>query len=143
MSVNISCAFRSYTIRYPAKSIPKCFRFHLVLAMLNMPDANFGEVNCDRRRPLLLSSERTPTSEQSITNSFLSHVLSLRALLTMAETLRLGMLQTTRVNGLNQDDFESTQVWYEIFNVHRCLSFVTNQRNLTERRRFNAGNSFL
>jgi len=39
---------------------------------------------------------------------------------------------------MNPDDFESTQVWYESKDWHegyRCLSFVTNRRNLTERRR--------
>ena len=86
--------------------------------MLNMLDANFGEVNCDRRRPLL-SSERTPTIDYKLISfsCFLSTSIT-HYDFTAAETLRLGMLQTTRVNGLNQDDFESTQVW-EIFNVHR------------------------
>ena len=48
---------------------------------------------------------------------------------TAAETQRLSILRTTKVNGLNPDDFESMQVWYESKDGTKIPMFIVRHKS--------------
>jgi prolyl oligopeptidase len=45
------------------------------------------------------------------------------------EAQRLSTLRTTKVNGLNPDDFESTQVWYESKDGTKIPMFIVRHKS--------------
>jgi prolyl oligopeptidase len=46
-----------------------------------------------------------------------------------AETERLSVLRTTEVNGLNPDDFESRQVWYDSKDGTKIPMFIVRHKS--------------
>lgn len=48
---------------------------------------------------------------------------------TAPETQQLSILRTTKVNGLNPDDFESTQVWYESKDSTKVPMFIVRHKS--------------
>jgi hypothetical protein len=48
---------------------------------------------------------------------------------TSPETQRFSILRTTKVNGLNPDDFESSQVWYESKDGTKVPMFIVRHKS--------------